>query len=236
MKEVHPEKIKTTEIVSIVSHQFKTPLAIIKGYLEALISEDCGKINTSQREYLSDALENVKRMSYLIGNLLDISRIEGGQFKMKLRAVALDKITERILRDLARWTKANNCDIVLKRPKRLPRVLTDPDKIYQVVQNLITNAVIYKTGQGKVEITLKKVNKEVLFVCKDNGVGIPRKDFNRVFSKFYRSEDAIELNPSGAGLGLYISKAIIELSKGKVWFTGNKKAGMTVTFSLPVAE
>jgi signal transduction histidine kinase len=236
MKEVHPEKIKTTEVVSIVSHQFKTPLAIIKGYLEALISEDCGKINTSQREYLSDALENVKRMSYLIENLLDISRIEEGQFKMRLRAVALDRITEQILRDLARWIKANNCDIVLKRPERLPRVLTEPDKIYQVVQNLVTNAVIYKTGRGRVEMTLKKVNKEVLFICKDNGVGISKKDFERVFSKFYRSGDAIELNPSGAGLGLYISKAIIELSKGKIWFTENKKAGTTVTFSLPVAE
>jgi len=236
MRKVDPGKIKMAGIVSIVSHQFKTPLAIIKGYLEVLLSGDCGEINVSQREYLSDALENVKRMSCLIENLLDISRIEEGQFKVKLRAVALEKITEQVLKNLSTWIKANNCDIVLKKPKRLPRVLADPDKICQVVQNLVTNAVIYKTSRGKVEITLKKVNKEVLFICKDNGVGISRKDFDRVFSKFYRSEDAIELNPSGSGLGLYISKAIIELSKGKIWFTKNKKRGTVVTFSLSVAD
>ncbi|HUW71728.1 MAG TPA: HAMP domain-containing sensor histidine kinase [Candidatus Humimicrobiaceae bacterium] len=236
MKKADPRKTKTAEIVSIVSHQFKTPLAVIKGYLEALISEDCGEINASQGEYLSDALENVKRMSCLVENLLDISRIEEGQFKLKLKPVALDKTTEQVLKGLSTWTKANNCDIVLKKPERLPRVLADPDKIFQVVQDLITNAVIYKTGRGKTEITLKKVNKEILFICKDNGVGIPKRDFNRIFSKFYRSGDATELNPSGSGLGLYITEAIIELSKGKIWFTKNKKRGMTVTFSLPVTK
>ena len=236
MRGIDPKKTKIAEIVSIVSHQFKTPLSVIKGYLEALISGDCGEITDFQREYLSDALENVQRMSCLVEDLLDVSRIEEKQFKIKLKAVALEKITEQVLEDLSKWIKANNCDVSFKKPKNLPRVLTDPDKIQQVVQNLIANAVVYKTGRGKVEITLERAGKEVLFICKDNGVGIPKRDFNRVFSKFYRSEDSMELNPSGSGLGLYINKAIIELSKGKIWFSKNKKAGVTFVFSLPVAK
>jgi signal transduction histidine kinase len=236
MRRTDLKRTKIAEIVSIVSHQFKTPLSVIKGYLEVLISGDCGEINDFQREYLSDALENVQRMSCLVEDLLDVSRIEEKQFKIKLKAVALEKITEQVLEDLSKWIKANNCEVSFKKPKSLPRVLTDPDKIQQVVQNLVANAVVYKTGRGKVEITLERSGKEVLFACKDNGVGIPKRDFNRVFSKFYRSEDSIELNPSGSGLGLYINKAIIELSKGKIWFSKNKKAGVTFIFSLPVAK
>ena len=230
------KKAKITEIVSIVSHQLKTPLSVIKGYLEALISGDCGEINSFQKEYLSDALENVKRTSRFIESLLDVSKIEEGQFEVKLKPVALEKITEQVLEDLSIWIKASNCDVFFKKPKKLPRVLTDPDKIRQVVQNLIANAVAYKTGRGKVEITIEKADKKVLFICQDNGVGIPKKDFKKVFSKFYRSEEAMELDPSGSGLGLYINKAIVESSGGKIWFSKNKKAGMTFIFSLPLAK
>jgi len=230
------KKAKITEIVSIVSHQLKTPLSVIKGYLEALISGDCGEINSFQKEYLSDALENVKRTSRFIESLLDVSKIEEGQFEVKLKPVALEKITEQVLEDLSIWIKASNCDVFFKKPKKLPRVLTDPDKIRQVVQNLIANAVAYKTGRGKVEITIEKADKKVLFICKDNGVGIPKKDFKKVFSKFYRSEEAMELDPSGSGLGLYINKAIVESSGGKIWFSKNKKVGMTFIFSLPLAK
>lgn len=236
MKKKDSKKTKIAEIVSIVSHQLKTPLAVIKGYLEALIFEDCGEINPSQKEYLSDALENVKKMSFFIEHLLDVSRIEERQFEIKPKSVALEEITEKVLENLSMWIKASNCDVFFKKPKKLPRVFADCEKIRQVVQNLIANAVTYKTGRGKIEITLKKVGKKVVFTCKDNGIGIPGKDFKKVFSKFYRSEDAMELDPSGSGLGLYINKAIVELNKGEIWFSKNKKGGMTFKFSLPVSK
>ncbi len=236
MRKTDLKKTKITEIVSIVSHQLKTPLSVIKGYLEALISGDCGEINSFQKEYLSDALENVERTAHFIESLLDVSKIEEGQFKTKLKPVALEEITEGVLANLSMWIKASNCDIFFKKPKKLPSVLTDPYKVRQVVQNLITNAVTYKSGRGKIEITLEKAGKRILFICKDNGVGIPKKDFKKVFSKFYRSEEAMELDPSGSGLGLYINKAIVESSKGKIWFSKNKKAGMTFVFSLSLAK
>ncbi|MFQ6049786.1 MAG: sensor histidine kinase [Candidatus Paceibacterales bacterium] len=230
------KKPKTADIVSIVAHQLKTPISVIKGYLEALKAGDCGKINPLQKEYLTDALVNVKKMSGFIENLLDVSRIEENRFDIKLEPVALEELTAQILINLAPWFEANNCEISFKMPEKLPKVLTDRLRIRQVIQNLISNAVLYKEGRGKVEIALKEKNKKVLFICKDNGVGVPENEFKKIFSKFYRSEEAMELDPSGSGIGLYINKAIIELSKGRIWFKKNKDRGMTFYFSLPIAK
>lgn len=235
MARINHKIIKVAEVVSITAHQLKSPIAVIKGYLEALVSGDCGQINHFQKDYLNDALENVKRMSNFVENLLDVSRIEGGQLDIKLEPVALEKITSQILVDFFPWVKANNAEVNFKKPKKLPQVLTDPIKIRQVIENLISNAIKYKRRRGKVEITIKQKGKKVLFACKDNGIGIPKKDFRKVFSKFYRSEEAMELDPSGSGLGLYVNKAIIELSGGKIWFSKNKNSGMTFCFALPIA-
>lgn len=228
---------KITEIVLLVAHQLKTPLSVIKGCLEALISRDCGKINSLQEEYLSDTLENVKRVFDVIDDILDAQRIEEKKFEMKLQPVALEKVIEQVLTDFSAWIEASNCDAKFKKSKKLPMVLTDLIKVRQVIQNLIFNAVRYnKTGRGKVQITLKLKGKEILFSCKNNGISIPKSDFKKVFTKFYRSEEAVELDPSGSGLGLYINKAIVELSGGKIWFSKNKGAGMTFYFSLPTVK
>lgn len=236
MAKENQKKPKISEIVSVVSHQLKTPISVIKGYLEALISGDCGEINSFQREYLSDALENVKRTSDFIENILDISRIEDNKFEVEQKPVALGEIIQQILVDYSAWIVAHNCEIDFKKPENLPKVLTDPYKISQVIQNLITNAIAYKKGRGKIQITLKQKGKDVVSAFRDNGIGIPKEDFKKVFSKFYRSEESVDLNPSGSGLGLYINKAIVELSGGRIWFSKNKEEGMTFYFSLPSAD
>jgi len=233
----NPEKPKMSEVVSVVAHQLKNPLSVIKGYLEVLIGEELGKINAKQKEYLSDAFENVGRMSRIVNYLLDISRIEEGRYELKLEKVNLEKITSQVIKDFSFWVKASNCQILFKKPKKLPKVLVDPLKIRQVIENLISNAVKYKSvGLGKIEISIKKKDKNLTFACKDNGIGIPKEDFKKVFSKFYRSEKAIELDPSGSGLGLHINKAIVTLAGGKIWFRKNKNVGMTFYFTLPIAK
>ena len=203
-----------------------------------MITEDYGKINEKQREYLKDALENVKRMKRVIGYLLDVSRIEEGKYKMKLEPVDLSEMTSEIVREFSDWARASNCKIFFKKPKKISPVLVDPLKIRHTIENLISNALKLKSsGQGMIKISLRqKGNKEILFSCKDNGIGIPRRDFKKVFTKFYRSEESVEADPSGTGLGLYIDKATIELSGGKIWFRKNKGPGMTFYFSLPVAK
>jgi len=241
MPKTNAVKSKLSQKVSIdpyqfIDHLFKTPISAIKGFLEALISEDCGRINSFQREYLLDALENTKRMSGFVDDFLDISRIEEKQFGLKLGPVALEKIIEQTLSELAIWIKASNSQVEFKKPRKLPKVLTDPEKISLVVQNLISNAVVYKRKRGEVKINLEQKGKKIIFSCRDNGIGIPKKDFKKVFSKFYRSGEATEIDPSGAGLRLFISKAIIELSGGKIWFSKNENNGMTFCFSLPIAK
>lgn len=237
MPDLDFQKPKVSETVSIVAHQLKNPISVLKGYLEILLSEDFGRINKKQQEYLGDALKNVKRMARIVNYLLDISRIEEGQYELKLEKFPLEKTTQEVIKDFSDWTLASNCQIVLKYPKDLPRVLADPLKIRQVIENLVSNTLKYKgAGQGKVEISLESLGKEVLFRCKDNGIGIPEEDFKKVFTKFYRSEEALEHDPSGTGLGLYINKAIIELSGGKIWFEKNPDFGMTFYFTLPAAQ
>jgi len=233
----NPERPKMAEVVSIVAHQLKNPLSVLKGYLEVLLTEDFGKINEKQKEYLSDALENIGRMTRIVDYLLDVSRIEEGRYELKIKKTSLEKISQEVIKDFSSWAEASNCQLTLKKPKELPQVLVDPLKIRQVIENLISNALKFKSaGRGKIEITLEERGKEVLFSCRDNGVGIPEKDFKKVFSKFYRSEEAMELDPGGTGLGLYINKAIIELSKSKIWFKRNKDFGMTFYFTLPIAK
>jgi signal transduction histidine kinase len=229
-------KPKIADPVSIVAHQLKSPLAVIKEYLEALISGECGKINPRQKEYLSDALENVKRMKQNIDDLLLVKIAEEGKFKIFLKPISLTEITEEVIKNFSYWAKANNCQIFFKKERKLPPVLGDPRAIRMVIENLISNAIKYKKGKGKVEVSIFPQGKNLIFSCKDNGVGIPQKDFKKVFTKFYRSPEAMELDPSGSGLGLYVNKIIIESSGGKIWFSKNKISGMTFYFSLPIAK
>ena len=232
------ERPKISEVISIVAHQLRHPLSIIKNYLEVLISQDLGKINQKQEEYLQDAISNVKRMAETVNQLLDVSRIEEGKYELKLKLFSLEEVAQFIIEDLNLWAEASNCEIIFQKPKNpLPKVLADPLRIHQVVENLVTNAVKYKKpGRGRVEISLERKGNQILFTCKDNGMEISSEDLKKIFTKFYRSEKAMEIDPSGSGLGLYINKAVIKLSGGKIWFSRNKDFGMTFYFTLPIAK
>jgi len=229
------QRTKISEPVSIVAHQLKNPISVLNGYIEVLISGEIGKINKKQKEYLTDALKNVGAMSKMVNDLLDVSKIEEGEYSVEPQSTDLIKITKEIISDLSDWAKASNCKIVFDKPKDLPPVLVDPSKIKYAIKNFIANSITYRSpGPGMIEVKLEKKGNNIIFSCKDNGIGIPKKDFRRVFSKFYRSEEAVSLNPAGTGLGLYINKAVIELNKGKIWFKKNKGNGMTFYFSLPI--
>ena len=229
------QKPKISEVVSIIAHQLKNPISILKNYLEVLISEELGSLNQKQKEYLSDILENVERMDETANHLLDVYFIEEKKYKLKKEKFFLGKIAREVIKDFSIWASAANCQIFLKEERGLPKVLSDSFKIHQVIENLISNAIKYKKpGREKIEINLKKKGKFILFSCKDEGVGIPKSDFKKVFKKFYRSEKAMELDPTGSGLGLFISKAIVKLSGGKIWFKKNKNSGMTFYFTLPI--
>lgn len=239
MRRKKVKKYKIAEAVSVIAHHLKNPIAIVKGYIEALIAGDCGEVNSAQKEYLNDALINVKEMSNTINDLIDISRIEEGDYKLNLKPVSLEEIIFHVLSDFFHWARASNCKLIFKKQKKLPQVWTDPQRITYVIENIVSNAIKYNFDHGIIELSvaLKQTGKEILFSCKDNGIGIPEEDYKKVFTKFYRSEKALEIDPSGSGLGLYVNKAIIELSGGKIWFTRNKNGkGTTFYFSLPIVK
>jgi signal transduction histidine kinase len=230
------KKTKISEPGSILAHQLKNPISVLNGYLEMLISEELGELNDKQKEYLADAIENVKTMSKTVNDILNVSKIEEGHYKLKPKSVELAKVVQDVIDELLPWIKASNVEIDFKKPEKKLKAFVDPVKIRYVIENIISNSVRYKgPGTGHTEIKIEEKDGKVLFSCKDKGIGIPKKDADKMFSKYYRSEDAVNLYPAGTGLGLYISKAIIELSDGKIWFENNKGKGMTFYFSLPAA-
>lgn len=236
MSKLNSKRTKISEPVSIVAHQLKNPISILSGYLEVLASEEIGKINPKQKEYLADAIENVEIMSKIVKDILDISKIEEGKYIIKPQPTDLVKVSQKIINDLSPWAKASNCKIIFDKPKGIPLAKVDPSKICYVIENLISNAITYKSsGPGVIEVGITKKGNKVLFSCKDNGIGIPKKDFGKVFSKFYRSEGSVGLNPSGTGLGLHIGKAIVELNGGKIWFESKEGKRTAFYFSLPIA-
>ena len=225
---------KLGEVISIVSHQFKTPLSVIKGYLEVLIAEDLGKINSKQKEYLEDAMQSTLRMIELVKDLLDVSRIEQGRLDLKIKPSNLEKIIRKIIKEFSSFVKAKNCAIYFKTLNEIPIINIDSLKIEQAISNIISNAIKYNKRKGRIDICLEKKGANVIFHCKDNGIGILKTDKKKVFNKFYRGEKAIMLATGGSGLGLFITKAIIKKSNGKIWFESKKNKGSSFCFSLPI--
>ncbi len=224
---------KLAETVSIVSHQLKTPLSVIKGYLEVLISEDLGKLNKEQKEYLKNTLENAERMKTLVKDILNVTRIEANKVELNPEPIDLVKLTEGVVKNYSLFARAHNSKISFDPPKKLPLIEVDSIKIREVIGNFVSNAIFYNKKNGKIKLTLSEKGKNIVFCCKDSGIGISEKAKNKIFQKFYRSEEAIAVTPKGSGLGLFISKAIIKKSGGKIWFKSKRGEGSTFCFSLP---
>lgn len=235
-KKPETKEHKIPEVVLIFAHRLKDPISALKGYFEILLSKEAGEINLRQEEYLKDALEILERMHKVINEFLEASKAEVGLYEMRPQAVALEEIISQVIKDFFYWAKALNCKIIFQKPKDLPKAFVDPTRIRDVIENFLSNAIKYTEGKGVIKISLKKSGKEVIFKCEDNGIGIQKKDFDKVFAKFYRSEEATALNPEGSGLGLFINKIIVVLSGGRIWFSSKKKRGVIFYFSLPTAK
>lgn len=227
-------EIDTTEITSVISHQLKTPLAGIKSSLELILSGDLGELNADQREYLTLTLEASEKSIRLIRNLLDVSRIGENKFAIDVSLTDMKKLVQSVIDDVVLLARAKNSSVELIATEKLPLINADPIKIQQVVRNIIDNAIHYTKGKGKVIVKLERVGNNVKFSCEDQGIGISEEDAAKLFTKFFRGSDSSELTTDGTGMGLFISKAIIELSGGKIWFESEKNKGSIFYFTLPI--
>jgi len=223
-----------SEFISVVSHQLRTPLSNLNWILELLMSGKIDLVTQKQTEYFRILKENSARMQELVSDLLIVSRIETAKLPLKRREFSLEHLTQELISEFGPFAKASNVGITLKSEVNLPKIFNDSTQIRLVIENFLDNAIRYIKEKGKVEIRILKRNKNIYFEVKDNGVGIPKEDQKYIFQKFFRSENVVRYQTQGSGLGLYISKAIIERAGGKIGFKSQEGAGSTFWLILPV--
>jgi signal transduction histidine kinase len=223
-----------SEFISIVSHQLRAPLSNLAWAIELLMSGRLGKIEEQQVEYFKILKENSDRMKDLVKDLLIVSRIESAKLFLKKEEFPLEELAREIIKEFEPFAKASNCDVEFFADQNLPKIFGDRYQIRQVIENLLDNAIRYTRGKGKVKIRIKREKNFVHFEIEDNGVGIPKEDQKFIFQKFFRASNVLKYKTQGTGLGLYISKAIIERSGGKIGFKSQEGVGSTFWFKLPI--
>ena len=222
------------EFISIASHQLKAPLSGLRWSFDVLKSPKTGDLNDKQREFMDDVEENITRMIKLVNDLLDVSRIDSGRMMMNIEAVDMKKTAEEVMKDLNVFAKANNTDIYLEAEEGLAPVKTDVMRIRMVMQNFIDNAVKYiGEKKGEIHIILRNQGDQVYCGVKDNGIGISAEDQKKIFDKFFRAKEVTRKQTVGTGLGLYIAKAAVESSGGKIGFISEVGKGTEFWFTLP---
>lgn len=224
-----------TEFISIVSHQLRAPLTNLRFSLDFLTSQGPQSAE-STKEYYEILEENTKRMSDLIDNLLTVSRIETGRFPLKKENVFLLPILKGLLEKLKPYIAASNIAVNLEESSDLPCVVGDNLWLEQVMENLIDNSLKYTHGGGRIDISLRQKQGNILFTIKDTGVGIPKREQRFIFERFFRSKNALKEQTRGSGLGLHIVKKIVQMSKGKIWFKSKEGKGTTFYFILPIKK
>lgn len=223
-----------SEFISLASHQLRSPTTAINWYAEMLLGNDVGALNEKQREYLQEIHFGNQRMIDLVNALLSISRIEMGTFAVQSEPMDIIVEVESVLRELATQIKEKNLVIEKKYQQPAIGIESDPKLVRIIFQNLLSNAVTYTLPKGKITLVIKDTNVRGLVQIEvaDTGCGIPVANQNKVFQKFYRADNAQTIKPDGNGLGLYITKAIVQALGGNISFKSEEGRG--TTFSLTI--
>ena len=230
------EKMKT-EFVSLAAHQLRTPLSAIKWTTRMVLDEELGKINKEQREFLEDSYSSNERMIVLINNLLNIARIEEGRYIYKSILVDIKDITRNVVDFYKKEARAKGLKLEFKRPKeKLPQIMLDVEKMQIAIDNIVRNAIRYTVRNDKVIVSLKYDKEKIEFSVKDTGVGIPKNQQKRIFTKFFRAANVMRMDTEGAGLGMFITKNIIQAHRGKIWFESEPGKGTTFYFTIPIKK
>jgi PAS domain S-box-containing protein len=229
------ERMKT-EFVSISAHQLRTPLSAIKWTLKMFLDGDLGELTKEQREFLEKIYQSNERMINLINDLLNVTRIEEGRYLYRPVLADIVPICQSVIDSYKEEIEKKKLKFRFEKPKGLPKVRVDVEKISLAIQNLLENAIRYNREGGGIEITLEEKEGKIKFSIRDTGIGIPKDQQHRVFTKFFRAPNAMRMETEGSGLGLFITKNIIEAHGGEIWFESEEGKGTTFYFTLPVAQ
>lgn len=233
LKEVDKAK---DEFLSVSSHQLRTPLTAIKGYISMMLEGDYGRLSDQQAATIQIVYDSATRLINLIADLLDLSRIESGRMEFNFEPVNLCEIVESVIAEVANKARSKGLYIYFDKMNRYcPAVKADRDKIRQVVINLIDNGIKY-TVKGGLTVRLMQIDGSLQFSVSDTGIGVSAEERDRLFEKYFRTQSATIMTHEGAGLGIYVVKKLVEAHGGKIWFESpGEGKGTTFYFTLPVA-
>jgi len=236
-REKEIDKAKT-EFVSLASHQLRTPLGITKWYLEAL-SQNSYLLKSPPEvlNYFDEIRKSNERVLSLVRELLSVSRIDQGRVKNMPKETDIKSVVKEVIHQMqiiARKKKIN-LDLIIHNGD-IPQINIDALRLHETVENLVGNALEYTNSKGKVTVTLRRIGDTVSISFQDTGMGISEGDRKNLFTKFFRSEEAIKNNPEGSGLGLYVVKSYVEGWGGKITVESIYSKGSTFTITLPIIQ
>lgn len=243
--EVQNANAAKSEFVSFVAHELKNPMTSIKGYTELLAGGKVGTINDMQANFLRTISSNVERMSTLVSDLNDNSKIEAGRLRLDFKAMNVAEVVDEVVRSTRRQIEDRKQTIDVTLPEPLPPVWADRTRVAQVLTNLVSNAHKYTPEEGQVYVSGEVASNQwdpggaarvVHLWVRDTGIGITPEDQAKIFQKFFRSDDEKAREAPGTGLGLNITKSLVEMQGGRIWFDSEFRKGTTFHITIPVAE
>ena len=232
--EAQLEEMKV-DFVSMAAHELRTPLTAIRGYASLLQMHYATNLDASAKELLTRLIVSTTNLANLIDNLLSVSRIERNDLVIETKPLDLRIIIKDIFSSFQQEAMTRRQNFAINMPDKLPLVMADPFRIGQVFVNLISNAIAYTPDAGNVSVTVADRKDHIEIAIKDNGEGIPKEALPRLFTKFFRVSGSLEQGSKGTGIGLFITKSIVESHKGKNWAESELGKGSTFTITLTVA-
>jgi signal transduction histidine kinase len=218
------------DFISMASHQLRTPLTSIKGYVSMILEGDAGKINSTQHEMLGQAFFSSQRMVYLIADMLNVSRLKTGKFAIENSNINLAEVVEQEMEQLKETAASHGVKLTYTKPKDFPNLMLDETKIRQVIMNFADNAIYYTPKDGNIEVHLQDNPGTIELTVKDDGIGVPKAERHHLFTKFYRAGNARKIRPDGTGIGLYMAKKVIMAQGGSIIFDSEEGKGSTFGF------
>lgn len=237
-KEKEVDRLKT-EFISITSHELRTPLATIKNAVTLIARGATGDLSDNQRKFLDIAKRNIDRLSALINDLLDLSKIESGRLELVKSEININAIVEEVVNAFSTLAIDKKVGLQSGIDRDLGKITADHDKIFQVINNLVSNALKFTEPGGAVTVSTSIYGTDKNYVqvsVRDTGIGIDKKDFDKLFKRFQQLDSVLTRKVTGTGLGLAISKQIIELHGGKIWVDSEPGKGSIFSFILPVVH